>query len=209
VCKARFLTTVIEGYQIPKRSHHPLCILNSKTKGKGLLSEQQKVSLEDNKRYKELVRPITAAEKGSYHNLPTDCGAAFVTSRVAAPKMATNNTNIIVVDADNELSPSNFCKALSKSVVGNSFVKKHAAKGAPLAMIAFANEVAEKIIRNKLTSDHFDKLTMEVPDCPEANDNPQHNSIVARKLLLVDWERNHGSVAGSMPRCYMSWNACQ
>jgi len=83
VCKARHLATFIEGYRVPKRPHHPLCLLNTKTRGKGELSEMQKVTLEDNKRYKELVRPITAAEKGSSRHLPDDHGTAFFAPRIS------------------------------------------------------------------------------------------------------------------------------
>ena len=49
VCKARHLRTFIEGYRVPNGAHHPLCAQNSTTKGKGVLSDQQKLSLEDNK----------------------------------------------------------------------------------------------------------------------------------------------------------------
>jgi len=38
----------------------------------------------------------------------------------------------------------------------------------------------------------FNGISMEVPACPEAHDNPHYHSIVGTKLLYVDWERTHG-----------------
>ena len=34
VCKAKSIAKFVAGYRVPKRSHHQLCIKNSKTKGK-------------------------------------------------------------------------------------------------------------------------------------------------------------------------------
>jgi len=194
VCKARYLATVVEGYRVPNRAHHPLCIKNTKTRGKGVLSEQQQMSLEDNKRYKALVAPIAESEKGSSRNLPRDCGKAFFGPRdapkKAVPTPATTTTNMESEESD--LSPSYFCQAVSTLVSNAAFVEKHKSKQAPLAMMAFANEVAEKIIHPKRTCDYFQGLVMEVPDCKEADENPQYHAIVGQRLLLVDWGRTHG-----------------
>jgi len=185
VCKAWYLATFVEGYRIPNRAHHPLCLKNTKTKGKGVLSEQQKLSLDDNKRYKALVLPITQEEKGSSRNLPSDRGQAFFSPRVTAMTTPKDNSDV-------ELSPSHFCQAVSRLVADSSFVEKHKTKQAPLAMMAFANEVAEKVIKMKKVSSYFKDLTFEVPACEEACDNPHCHSIVGQKLLLVDWVRTHG-----------------
>jgi len=109
VCKARVLATFIEGYRAPKRPHHPLCLKNTKTRGKGELSEMQKVTLDDNKRYKELVRPITAAEKGSSRHLPADRGAAFFATRIpqVTPAKATGLEKKM---EDDDICPSFFVK---------------------------------------------------------------------------------------------------
>jgi len=54
-CKARHLATFLQGYRVPNRPHHVLCVRNTKTRGKGEISDQQRISLEDNKRYKNLA----------------------------------------------------------------------------------------------------------------------------------------------------------
>jgi len=192
VCKARFLATFIEGCRAPNRAHHPLCIKNTKTRGKGELSELQKVTLEDNKRYKELVRPITDAEKGSSRNLPGDLGEAFFAPRITKMSATTTTTVNAHGNINNDLTSSYFCAAVTKLVEDEGFAKKHKDKRAPLAIMAFADEVADKVIRQKRTSEFFHQSTVEVPDCEEACDNPHYHSIVGQKLMLVDWERSHG-----------------
>jgi len=93
-----------------------------------------------------------------------------------------------------ELSPLNFCQAVNKMVSNLLFVDKHKAKGSPLATVALAVEVAEKIIQAKQTKDYFEGMTFEVPACTgeEEFDNPQCCSIIGQKLLYADWERSHG-----------------
>jgi len=157
--------------------------------------------LEDNKRYKELVRPITAAEKGSSRYLPSDRGETFFGPRLST-KMSAKNNVVNPGDAD-DLSGSYFCRSVSKLVSDESFAKKHKDKKAPLAIMAFAETVADKIIRQRRTSEYFQPLSMEVPDCEEACDNPHYHSIVGQKLLYVDWERSHGVLQVPCPdaRC--------
>ena len=79
-----------------------------------------------------------------------------------------------------------------KRVDNPDFREKHKTKNAPLAMIAFVEEVSEQIIRPKLTLEYFRGITMTVPMCEEAGDNPHYHSIVGQKLLLVDWECMYG-----------------
>jgi len=85
------------------------------------------------------------------------------------------------------LSPGDLSRAVMKRVDSHKFREKHKAKSAPLAMIALAEEVAEKIIRPK-SMDYFEGMTMTVPTCEEAGNNPHYHSVVGQKLLLVDWQ---------------------
>ena len=62
ICKAREIQKFFPSYSIPKRAHHPLCNLNTKTRGLGDLTPQTLATLEDNKRYKALTAPIQPAE---------------------------------------------------------------------------------------------------------------------------------------------------
>jgi len=53
VCKAKHIHKfILPGYPIPKRAHHSLCSLNTKTRGLGELSEQALNSITDNKCWK-------------------------------------------------------------------------------------------------------------------------------------------------------------
>ena len=63
ICKAKVIKKFLPTYTIPKRAHHDLCILNTKTHGLGALTEQSINSLADNKRHKALTAPIRPEER--------------------------------------------------------------------------------------------------------------------------------------------------
>jgi hypothetical protein len=81
VCKARALALTLEGVRIPKRPHHPLCLKNTKTKGKGVLSVLAKASLEDNKQYKAATAAIRPEEGGSWSHSTKEAGEKFFQQR--------------------------------------------------------------------------------------------------------------------------------
>jgi len=91
-----------------------------------------------------------------------------------------------------DLSVSFFCQAASKWIKDEVFSEKHKNKMAPTAMMAFVDVLAKKIIEPRRDGDFFTKLIMEVPDCPEAQDNRHCHSVVGSKLMMVKWERSHG-----------------
>jgi len=197
VCKAKSIAKFCHNYRIPKRAHHQLCLLNKTTKGAGPLTSQGVANLVDDKRYKQLTRPVEATEKMSAAHLSTG-GATFFAPRqmttttisdIPKEPMATQTK---ATQEENVVSPSDLCEAVIKRVDNPEFREKHKNKSAPLAMIAFAEEVVDKIIRPKATMEYFDGMTMTVPTCQEAGDNPHYHSIVGQKLLLVDWERVYG-----------------
>jgi hypothetical protein len=81
----------------------------------------------------------------------------------------------------------------------SSFGEAHAGNKAPLAMLAMALVVVERIIRpnrpNKGTQlkEFFTDLTFTVPSAPDdILVDPNYHSIVGQKLLLVDWHRMFG-----------------
>ena len=190
VCKAKSIAKFVQGHRIPKRSHHVLCIRNSKTKGKGHLSTQAAASLEDDNRHKALVTPITPGEKASWQHSTKDAGKLFFTPRHLNLKSppTTKSPTRMPMNAGVELS-----KAVAKLVADPEFCEKHKSKSAPLAMAAFADAVAENIQgNNEKAFEYFNGLTMTVPDCGGLHNNPQHHSIVGQKLLLVDWGRMCG-----------------
>jgi len=68
-----------------------------------------------------------------------------------------------------------------KRVEDSNFCEKHKAKGASLAMLALAEEVVEKAIHPKDTMKYFNGITLSVPNCENAYNNPQQHSIVGQK----------------------------
>jgi len=109
--------------------------------------------------------------------------------------MATTTTRTTTTSNDSQKQdsqPINFCQVVSKLASDPVFIDKLKAKAAPLPMMAFAEEVADKTIVKKKTNEHFDGLAMEVPSCDEGYNNPQCHSIVGQKLLHVDWTRMCG-----------------
>ena len=93
-----------------------------------------------------------------------------------------------MIQSQKLLSPVDLCSAVMERVINAEFREKHKAKGAPLAMLAFAEEATKKITRPKQFADYFDGMTMTVPWCSEAGNNPEYHSIVGQKLLYVDWQ---------------------
>ena len=82
-------------------------------------------------------------------------------------------------------------EAVGKLVTNVEFQTKHKSKCAPLAVLALATEVSDKIVRHKdkdVLHECFDGLEMIVPPCHQHN-NPHCHSTSGAKLLCVDWER--------------------
>lgn len=66
---------------------------------------------------------------------------------------------------DYAVTPTTLCSEVTKTVKDPNFVEFNKTSGAPLAMIAFAKAVVEKIILDKQITieSHFTGLTMTVP----------------------------------------------
>ena len=196
ICKAKKIREYLHSCTIPKRAHHVLCPLNTKTHGLGQLTEQSINSIADNKRYKSLTAPIRPEERFSSVNNTREAAATFFEVRTKTTTTTAAAAAVTMTEAQEDLlSPLGLSVAVGKLVDDKEFRQKHKAKGAPLAMLAFASEVSEKTIRNKDKNaffQHFNNsLEIVVPACH--NDlNPHCHSITGQKLLYVDWERTHG-----------------
>ena len=172
--------------RIPKRAHHILCIKNTKTKGRGLLSQQHVAAVAEEKRLSALfTTPLAPEERGSWKHSTKEAGEAFFAPR-QKKQVSLNETTM----TKEKLTAKSLYDGVTKLVSDISFCEKHKSKSAPLAMIAFANEVTKKIISNKeqTLDDYFDGITMTVPDCDNSEDCPYYHSIVGQKLILVDWK---------------------
>lgn len=204
ICVAHAIKRVRPETTIPKRAHHPNCPKNTKTKGKGALSSLQIATEAEEKRLQTLyTMPLSTSEKASGRYLTEAAGKAFFLGQTkkkhVAPKMTSSSTGSI---STVESSSQYYCKAVTTMTADSSFQQKHAKKGAPLAMIAFAMAVmAESNNKREDFESNFNGLTMEVPPCKD-NHNPHYHSIVGQHLLLVDWKRMFGiSVKCADRRC--------
>jgi len=192
ICKAKITAKFLPGYPIPKRAHDPRCALNKTTRGAGELTTQAAANIADEQRYKQLTRPINQSEKFSATHL-----AAATTFFAPRPKPTTTTSQkkapmTMASCANDDITPSGLCAAVMKRVNNVDFREKHKKKAAPLAMIAFAEEIQERYITPNKPLACFDGISMTVPSCHEAGDNPYYHSIVGQKLLYVDWIRIYG-----------------
>ena len=94
--------------------------------------------------------------------------------------------------ADNVLDGDYFCQEVTTIINKSSFVEEHAKSRAPLAMLALASVVVEKIVNKKKMAQHFDSMTFTVPASKAMCANPHYHSIVGQQLLHVDWIKVHG-----------------
>ena len=164
---------------------------NKKTRGKGKLSQAAEASLADDKQYKQLTAPIREEERGTF--VPNvEVGNAFFAKRIIAKKKTPPPT---IAMETNRVPAKQLCEAVTALVKDAAFSDRHKNKGAPLAMIAFAKTVMEKIVLPKndaLFRSHFNGLAITVPDY-ECCLEPHYHSIIGQKLLLVDWIRVYGA----------------
>jgi len=190
VCHARSLAKFTHNCRVPNRAYHVLCIRNKSTKGKGAISAQNMANTAEEKRLKVLYNtPLTQEEKASGGHLTKAATAAFF-EPTKPPHVSKPNTQ-----TSEEKTSIDFGKAVSDIMANPSFCKQHKNKNCPLAMIAFAGEVMERVVRakNKETfAEYFDGVTMTVPASVGQHDNPHYHSIVVQKLLLVDWVKAFG-----------------
>jgi len=96
-----------------------------------------------------------------------------------------------------------FCEGVTAKIKEPSFQMEHKGSRAPLAMLAFAGIVVEKIIRGRndnLLHKYFDGMTITVPPSKEVMMAPHYHSLVGQQLLYVDWKRMF-NIEVNCPRC--------
>ena len=198
VCKARLWGRSVH------RSHHELCTNNRNKRGQSVAT----LSLEkEEKRLKVLFStPLTEAEKCSGQHLTKEATEAYfkpregvkkivttinttsTTTTVTAQSIATGSQNVKTRVTANDLH-----SAATERVKDPNFVKSHEKSTAPLAMLALAKTVVERIINKKEINNqnYFNGLTLTVP--PARNFvEPECHSLVGQKLLNVDWKMMYG-----------------
>jgi len=193
ICKARHI-----GYAEPHRGHHKLCWNNKRTRG--ISSTTSLASIQESKHLKFFFeKPSQSHEMyTSANNSKAACEQFFhpknPTTKISTevPKATTAELTIM---SSNGSTGEQLCFAVAERIADTSFQTKHQRKEAPLAILALAGWVVEKIVRTndkESFEKYFQGLTMTVPPADNMHDNPHYHSIVGHKLLLVDWKRTHG-----------------
>jgi hypothetical protein len=120
---------------------------------------------------------LTAEATSKFFNLATY-------SKKTAAKSTTTRTTT-TMSTPTTVSPQFLCEAVSKMVTDSAFCEKHKLKSAPLAMLAFAEVVTQKIVQPKLEGYFHHTLTLEVPPASNTVNNPQYHSIVGQKFFGI------------------------
>jgi hypothetical protein len=185
-------------YGLPeyKKAHHVLCIHNTKTRGRGNMSKHALACEAESERLKKhFSEPPKEHEKGRASEVTPENLKAFFTPRRQAtyPSTSIRSQHATSKVPTNAITGDVLCKGVNTLLGDASFVAKHEDKRAPVAMIAFASQVMDWIVRPKngaasTFQQHFDGITMVVP-AATGNVGPQYHSIIGQKLLLVDWSR--------------------
>jgi len=195
------MARIVQGYTIPKRAHHPLCNRNKRTKGFGVISQPNLATAAEEKRLKELFeKPLNPSEKASSKHCTKEATTAFFAPRKKVAEVAQVEQLGQAKPMSDTTNTIDFCKSVMDLIADASFAEKHKAKSAPLAMIAFAGVVVDKVIRSKQCNDYFTAINMTAPPSPTAINNPQYHSIVGQRLLHVEWNQTFGINIGCPDR---------
>jgi len=137
------------------RAHHQLCWNNRKTKG--VISTATLESAEEDKRLKQhFSEPLQAKDMFSLKCATKEAGVIFFAPRQLTVQNTTTKTTTVAVTVEAPPAKSiDFCKAVTAKIEDPSFVNEHKNSRAPLAMLAFARIVIERIIRGN-ECDMFD-----------------------------------------------------
>jgi len=213
-CKAK-----LRGRDI-HRGHHHLCWNNRRTKG--VVSVAALASIEEEKRLRQhFAASLAKKDKFSWQHTTKEAQEAFFAPRPLVQKgnktiihtmmsgkksttTATTTTTAAIIGTPPSscISATDLCEAVTSKVNVASFVEEHKGSRAPLAMLALAGVVVEKIIcdRRVDTFEYFTGLALTVLSTKEGQMHPQYHSIVGQKLLYVNWKEMFG-LEVNCPRC--------
>ena len=192
ICKARHI-----GYAEPHRGHHKHCWNNKRTRG--ISSATSLASIQESKRLKAFFeKPPQSHEMYTSANNSKAACEQFFTPRNPTTKVSTTEVpQATLAEVVSSIGPTaeELCSAVAERIADTSYQTENQRKEAPLAMLALAGLVVERIVRTndkEIFEKNFQGLTMTVPPAKNMHNNPHYHSIVGHKLLLVDWKRTHG-----------------
>ena len=191
ICRARHLESVV-----PHRGHHELCQNNRRTNG--LVGESLRSAEEEKRLQQHFATPLNAKEKFSSTNCTQAAFNAFFAPRKkknasksrteVSPTGTTTTTLTTTMEEDPAgITPEGVMAAVDERLGNPAFKDDHAKSRTPLAMLAFAAVVVDKIVRNKdeLLTNYFDGLTMVVPKAEGMYDDPQYHAIVDKSCCWL------------------------
>ena len=152
VCEAKQIQKRLAPRRAPKRAHRVLCILNTKTRGLGKLTSQGVAATEDNKRRKAAAAPARADERFSSRNTDNAAATSFFNPRTAATiaqRMTMSEAPLEFETAADAVTPVPLSEPVGRLAKDVDFQEKRKRKVTPPAMVAFATETPEKVIRHK------------------------------------------------------------
>lgn len=189
---------------VGREVHHAcrkLCANNRRAQG--TTSEATiKQKMIDGSLKKHFGTPLAPEERASSRHLTKEAGEAFFALRNPPSSLAkTATSKILVSPSTTNHEDTDFCEEVTAKLNNKPFVDGHANGRAPLATLAFATVVVEKIVCDKEKMFQcFQDLTTHVSSTKDMHSNLHHHSIVGQKLTLVDWMKPFG-LDTSCPGC--------
>jgi hypothetical protein len=112
--------------------------------------------LADDKRYKAITAPIRPEERGSWRHSTKEAGEKFFQPRSKPQETMTTKSVLPKQQSTGKVTGHDFSDHVKEQMKDVEFCTKHEAKGAPLAMLAFAKIVMERIVLPKIGfENHF------------------------------------------------------
>lgn len=191
VCKAKQCGRSVH------RSHHARC--NNRRGGAKVSTATLDLQKEENRLKLLFATPLTESEKCSGKHITKEAVKKYFAPRAAPPAGTATRTTTTTINmeatsviTENFVSADKICAAVTTTLNDPKFVEFHKDSRAPIAMLAFARTVVEKIVNDNRVDVHchFDGLTMTVPASKTMN--PQYHSIIGQKFLYINWNKMFG-----------------
>jgi hypothetical protein len=178
------------------KAHHKLCYNNRRTNGITSKATLESMAEADRLR-KHFAKPISREEQFSSRNNSQAAAVAFFApmnkSSVSPPNPMHRTTPTMPPSSDRSFNESMLYQEVIAKLNNETFCKDHANNRAPLAVVAVASIIIEKVVNpngGRLIEHFFQGLTMAVPAVTNSNNiDPRYHAIIGQELLLVNWKK--------------------